>query len=424
LNVIGLCYVLICNQEVAGSIPVRSISLHRRGGARQGAGATDVTRAKRLVALLNNPRSEQWILVVYVSAALIVTIQRGVFRFANDFAIFRASFWNLIAGRDLYVLRLDQADDLFKYSPSFALLFAPFAVLPFAVGLFLWNVVNALALFFALRLLLPRDKAAVAQALVFLPTLRSMQSSQSNALVAALIIFAFVCYEREWLWRAGIAIGLGAITKIFPLAALAFALPRPDRVRAILISILTTIVLLALPLLVVSPHVLIGQYQSWSALEKTETSQLGSSVMGLFRDAGLNWPAWPIQLLGCAIVLAVLVARLRDWDDRTVRLQFLGFVMVFCVLFNHRAERQSAVIAICGMVIWYLASPRDAWRTSLFVIVYALVSLTGTGFIPGSIKRILVHQVRFPIPLTVLWLAMLGELALARNARRVTAETG
>jgi hypothetical protein len=75
-------------------------------------------------------------------------------------------------------------------------------------------------------------------------------------------------------------------------------------------------------------------------------------------------------------------------------------------------------------VIWYLASPRAAWRTSLFVIVFALVSLTGTGFIPGVIKRILIHQVRFPIPLTVLWLAMLGDLARARVVRRATGETG
>ena len=383
-----------------------------------------MTRAKRLVVFFSDHRAEQWLLVVYVAAALVVTIQRGVFQFANDFAIFRASFWNLIAGRDLYVLRLDQAHDYFKYSPSFALLFAPFAVLPFAVGLFLWNVVNALALFFALRLLLPRDKASVAQALVFLPMLRSMQASQSNALVAALIIFAFVCYERGWLWRGGIAVGLGAVTKIFPLAALIFALPRRDRVRAVLISILTIVVLLALPLLVVSPRGLIAQYQSWSALEKTETSQLGSSVMSLFHDAGLGWPAWPIQLVGCAIVLGVLLARLRDWDDRMVRLQFLAFVMVFCVIFNHRAERQSAVIAISGLVIWYLSSPRAAWRTSLFVIVFSLVSLVGSGFIPGAIKRILVHQARFPIPLTILWLAMLGDLARARRERRETAEAG
>ncbi len=385
--------------------------------------STDVTRAKRIADFLRDPRSQQWILVAYVGAALVITIQRGVFAFPSDYVIFRASFWNLIAGRDLYVLRLDQAHDLFKYSPTFALLFAPFAVLPFVVGLFCWNVVNALAVFFALRLLLPRDQAGIAQALVFLPTLRSMQSSQSNALVAALIIFAFVSFERGWLWRAGIAVALGAVTKIFPLTALSFALPRQDRVRAILISLFVTLVAVALPLLVVSPSALVGQYGSWSALQKGETALLGSSVMGLFRDAGLGWPAWPIQLIACAIVLAVLIAIMRDWNDRELRLQFLGLVMVFCVLFNHRSERQSVVIAMCGVVIWYLASPRGGWRTSLFVIVYSLVALTGTIFIPAAIRHILVPQIRIPIPLTIVWLAMLGDLTLTRSARRPIGET-
>ncbi|HEX9605856.1 MAG TPA: glycosyltransferase family 87 protein, partial [Gemmatimonadaceae bacterium] len=109
------------------------------------------------------------------------------------------------------MLRLDQARDYFKYSPSFALLFAPFAVLPFVVGLFFWDLVNALAIFFALRLLLPREQSALAQVLVALPTLRAIQSSQSNALIAALIIVAFVSFERGWLWRGAIAIALGAV---------------------------------------------------------------------------------------------------------------------------------------------------------------------------------------------------------------------
>ena len=379
---------------------------------------------RRLAAFFRDPRSQQWLLAAYVSAAVIVTIQRGVFDFPNDFAIFRASFWNLIAGRDLYVLRLDQAHDYFKYSPTFALLFAPFAALPFVVGLFCWNVVNALAIFFALRLLLPRHQAGLAQALVFLPTLRSMQSSQSNAMVAALIIVAFVSFERGWLWRGGIAIALGAVTKIFPLAALTFALPRPDRVRAVLVSLLTTLILAALPVLVVSPRVLAGEYQSWRTLETVEATLFGSSVMGLLRDAGITWPAWPIQLIGCGIVLAVLIARRGDWNHRSLRLQFLGFVMVFCFLFNHRAERQSAVIAVCGMVVWYLASPRDVWRTSLFVIVYGLVVISGTELVPDAFKSVLVSQIRLPIPLTVLWLVMLGELAFARSAGRPPIETG
>ena len=377
----------------------------------------------KAAAFFRDPRSQHWLLALYVSAVLVVTIQRGVFGFPNDFAIFRASFWNLIAGRDLYVLRLDQAQDRFWYSPTFALLFAPFAVLPFVVGLFLWNLVNALAVFFALRLLLPLDRAGVAQALVFLPMLRSMQSSQSNALLAALIIIAFVSFERGWLWRGAGAIALGAVTKVFPLAALTFALPRPDRLRATLTSLLATLILVALPLFVLSPGELAAQYQSWRSLGTAEVSLLGSSVMGLLRDAGLVWPPWWIQLLASGVVLAVLIARMGDWGNRSVRLQFLGFVMVFCVVFNHRAERQSAVIAICGMVIWYLASPRSAWRIWFFAIVYVLVTMSGTDIVPDVIKRILAPQIRFPIPLTILWLVMLGGLALPRDPRR-SIETG
>jgi hypothetical protein len=371
-----------------------------------------------VAAFFRHPVAQYWLLGLYASAAIVETIQRGVFSFANDFAIFRAAFWNLVAGRNLYVLRLEQAHDLFWYSPSFALLFAPFAVLPFVVGLFFWNLFNALALFFALRLLLPPNRAAIAQALAFLPMLRSMQSSQSNALIAALIIFAFVSYERGWLWRGGVAIAVGAVTKVFPLAALAFALPRPNRLRAGVAFAVTMILLLALPLLVISPAALVAQYQSWRALSTVETSLLGSSLMGLVRSAGLQWPFLPIQLLAVAIVVAVLVARMRDWGDRSVRLRFLAFVMVFCVVFNHRAERQAAVIAITGMVIWYLASPRETWRTWLFAIVYFLVTLTGADIVPHAIKRMLASQVRFAIPLTILWLVVLGDLALARGSRR------
>jgi hypothetical protein len=379
----------------------------------------------------NNLRSPFWrvaldqrtLLFVYASAAIVVTIQRGVFGFPNDFAIFRASFWNLLAQRDLYVLRLDQAHDYFKYSPTFALLFAPFAVLPFVVGLFVWNFVNALAIFFALRLVLPAKQWAPAQALVFLPMLRSMQSAQSNALVAAFIIAAFVAYERGSLWRGGMTIAVGTLIKIFPLAAVTFALPRRDRIRAVLIALSCIFGLIALPLIVNTPHTLVAQYRSWSALERVEAGLAGSSGISLLRDAGLLWPAWPIQLVGGAIVVTLLAMRAREWGDRTFRLQFLAFVMVFCVVFNHRAERQSAVIAITGMVIWYLASPRSVWRTSLFAVVYGLVAVSGSDPVPDSIKHMLVPAIRFPIPLTILWLVLLGELATLRPPRVAVGET-
>ena len=366
------------------------------------------------------------LLGIYVAATLIVTIQRGVFGFPNDYAIFRAAFWNLVEGRDLYVLRLDQAHDYFKYSPSFALLFAPFALPPFVAGLFLWNLVNALSIFFALRLLLPAAQWAPAQILVALPTLRSVQSAQSNALVAALIIVAFVSYERGSLWRGAVAVGLGAIIKVFPLAALTFALPRRDRISALLQVGFVVAILTALPLFVIAPHALAAQYESWAALERTEAALVGASAMTLLRSAGFTAALWWVQLLAAATIVAVLVIRVRDWDQREVRLQFLGFVMVFCFVFNHRAERQSAVIAMCGMIVWYLACkpPRSHWRTALFAVVYLLVSLTGSEITPSAIKQALAPEVRLSIPLTVLWLVMLADLLVGRRNSSAVAEGG
>ena len=117
-----------------------------------------------------------------------------------------------------------------------------------------------------------------------------------------------------------------------------------------------------------------------------------------------------------------VTAMLRDWSDRSVRLQFLALTLVFCVVFNHRAERQSSVIAICGMVIWLLSTPRTAWRVTLFTITYALVVLTGADVVPMAIKRALGPDIRFTIPLTIGWLAILGDFAFTRNHRGLAAE--
>jgi hypothetical protein len=76
------------------------------------------------------------------------------------------------------------------------------------------------------------------------------------------------------------------------------------------------------------------------------------------------------------------------------------------------------------MVIWYLASPRSTWRTALFAIVYLMVVMIGTEIVPHAITQILVPPIRFSIPLTILWLVMLGELALVRNDRSPMAEAG
>ncbi len=58
--------------------------------------------------------------------------------FSNNFRIFRYSFFHLSNHQRLYIEYPSEYWDYFFYHPVFAFLFAPFAVLPENMGLFLW----------------------------------------------------------------------------------------------------------------------------------------------------------------------------------------------------------------------------------------------------------------------------------------------
>src|ERR1051325_6276926 len=94
-------------------------------------------------------RARHWILALYLASAVFVTVQQGVVGRSNNFKVFRAAAVNLLAHRDLYAAHPDQHFDFYKYSPSFALLFAPFAALPFAAALLIWSLLNSLLLWYA-----------------------------------------------------------------------------------------------------------------------------------------------------------------------------------------------------------------------------------------------------------------------------------
>src|SRR5216117_3444655 len=176
------------------------------------------------------------VLALYIASAALVTVQQAILRHSNNVSIFRSASFNLFAGRDLYAAHPEQHFDFYKYSPTFALLFAPLAYLPFALAFLCWSLLNALLLWYALDRLLPERPATVALALVYLEVLFAMQYGQSNALVAALVILAFVALEQGRQGRAAALLGVDAFIKIFPLAGVSLALFHPRRARFALLA--------------------------------------------------------------------------------------------------------------------------------------------------------------------------------------------
>jgi hypothetical protein len=330
---------------------------------------------------------------------------------SGNFEIFRAASRHLVTGQDLYAEYPAEPTDPFKYSPTFALLFAPLAWIPWPIALFLWSALNALLLFMAVERVLPGRPAMLATGLLVLEVLRGMQNAQSNALVAALIMLSFATMERHRGWRAAFAVALGACVKIFPLAALTFAIPRRRAVRTGLAAALVGLMLIVLPLVLLSPAALAAQYASWSGVEASDAHQRWFSAMELVhRLTGATWPNWPLQLLGTVALLAPLAIRHDRWDEARFRLSYLCSVLLYVVLFNHQAERASYLIAFTGATIWFVAEPRTRARTSLYALAALTIPVMST-LIPGAWLRTPgMTTYRLVLPCLAIWLLIQREL--------------
>lgn len=363
--------------------------------------AIDKMRSRGVSAGSIRPR-HRYVIALYGLSCVAVVVQRGILGPQhNVFKIFRQSFWHLLAGQNLYarypLAQGSGAADLFKYSPTAALFFAPFALPPYSIALFGWSLIGALLLYRALTSVLAPERAVLAALLVFPDLLVSLQACSSNAQVAALIILAFAALERRRQLRSAIAIVAGAAIKIFPLAALTFAIFHPGRRRFALIVAGVLLMALALPLVVTSPAHLAQQYRWWAAIERSDAADLafGLSAMHLLRlrVAGGNWPNWPLQIAGTIAMLLPLAFRRDRWSETEFRVGFLSSLLAYCVLFNHQAERPSFVIASAGVAIWCVAPPTGTTAHRLRALL-GLTALVG---------------LRTP-PLLVVWLVMQAEL--------------
>jgi hypothetical protein len=369
--------------------------------------------------------------VVYALTTFVASWQKYATGHANNFRIFRDSFFNLLAGRDVYALHPEYYYDYFKYSPTFALLMAPFAALPELAGAMAWNFCNVFALFAAIWLLnFSREQKALVLWLILIELLTSVQNFQSNALVAAFIIATFIALERGQPEVAGLCVALGSAIKIFGGAAALFVLFYPRKLRFLLATIIAAVLLVVLPLLVTSPAQLRWQYGNWFFLLQSDyLSKEKLSVMSWLQAwFGVDWPKGVVQIAGGFFLLfpVVLALARRLWrreqstplESNEFRLIFLASLLVFLVIFNHKAESPMFILAVTGVAIWYSACPQNCARNFVVAFVIVFTSLGSTDLVPrhfrDTISTPLVIKV---IPCIIAWFVMQWELLRLATSR-------
>lgn len=379
----------------------------------------------RLRALLDRARREagnptRILQVVYLAMPLVITLQRSLRgpRPINNFLIFTRSFTSLVRGEDLYALHPESHFDLFRYSPTFALAMGPFAAVPAWLGLLAWNLLNALALFTAVqRLPLEQRQRNFVHWFLFIELVTATANSQSNALIAALLLHAFVALERGGAWRAALWLALAGAIKPYALAgAVAGHLQR----RTVALGLRVAAVgagLAALPLLATSPAGLLAQYGSWGRQLASDHQAFAKlSVMGVLE----RWFAFTpdkahVVLVGAALYGLALLRR-GAFAERAFRLRVLCSTLVFVVIFNHMAESATYIIAVVGLAVWYVLAPRGPLERALMVAAWVLTVFSPFDLFPAFLRQHYVNPwLLKAVPCILLWARMQLELSTWRS---------
>jgi hypothetical protein len=372
-----------------------------------------------------NTRSLSIALFAYVLISLIATAQ-GVFAGPkiyvpggrpyidyNNFIIFKFSFSHLLQGKDIYQLFPDDHWDLYKYSPGFALCFGLLSWMPNAVGLLLWNSINSLCLFAGIRLLPGLDDRQKSWILLFclLEMLLSIQNTQSNGLMAGLIVLAFALAERSKYFLSTLCIVFSFYIKIYGALAFIIYLFYPGKLRLLGWTVFWMLLFAALPLVVVDPHQLVFLYRSWlSLLLNDRSASVGLSVMGILE----SWFHWNgskniVALAGVILFLLPLI-HIRRYKEYSFRLLYLASVLIWMVIFNHKAESPTFIIAMSGIGIWYFSETPNTLNRILLILAFLLISMSVSDLVPASIRNGIVRPYGVKaVMAVVIWCRILYE---------------
>jgi hypothetical protein len=374
-----------------------------------------------------NSKSLWIVFFAYVLISLIATAQgllghdkvylpggRGYTHY-NNYVIFKYSFFHLIQGKDIYQLFPDDHWDLYKYSPSFALLFGFLSWLPDVIGLFLWNLLNSLCLFAGISLLPGLNDKKKTWILLFclLELLNSIQNTQSNGLMAGLIVLAFALAERSKYSLSALCIALSFYIKLFGALAFIFYLFYPGKIKWKLIgwSIFWMVLLAVLPVIVTGPHQLIFLYKSWlSLLLNDHSASVGLSVMGLMESwLHLDVSKNLVALIGLILFLLPLI-HMRQYKDYAFRLMYLASVLLWIIIFNHKAESPTFVIATAGIGIWYFFQNPNRLNLVLLIMAFFLITMSVSDLVPSHIRSGIVqpYGIKVVMPI-IIWCKILYE---------------
>ncbi|MEP7169861.1 MAG: glycosyltransferase family 87 protein [Bacteroidota bacterium] len=377
----------------------------------------------KFINLVMKPKFVLAIFILFAFAAAIVQYLKGKpgdqYTGYNNYIIFAESFNHLINNIDLYKNHEPEHFDYFKYSPSFAVAMAPFTFLPHLPGLILWNVLNAFVLFFAI-INLPEKNGSVKIYIlwfILIELMTALQNSQSNALMAGLLVLGFNKFEKGNVFLAALFVLLSAYIKIYGAFAAIIFLFYPGKIKFILSSIFLVLILTFIPLIFVSFDQLLFLYKSWyNIVIHDYSTDYGISLLGILHSWFNAEPGKIFLLVVGFLLLCVPLIHLSRYKEFDFRLSYFATILIWIIIFNHRAESPTYILAITGVAIWFFTSEKKPVDVVLVIAAFVLTSLSPTDIFPRYVRQhYILPYVLKALPCFLIWIKITADLIFQKK---------
>jgi hypothetical protein len=327
----------------------------------------------------------------------LFTILKGILVYSgskssnyNNYIVYKHNFLNLIHQHSLFGPEPQYYFDLNHYGPVFALIIAPFALLPDELGVILWVLFIAWSLYYAIIKLPLTDTQ---KTVLLLLNINSMMGSsgqvQVNPLIIAFVLFSFTFIKKQQDFWAALMIILGTAIKLYGIVGLAFFFFSDNKIKLILSLVFWSAVLFVLPMALSSPAFIIKTYHDWlpdliaKNAANTTSTRAYVCVMGMLSRIFKieHFPTLAVLIPGM-IVFAISMMRIKYWRNLQYQLLLVASTLIFSIIFSSSSEPPTYIIAFIGISIWFVNLDRPITGYERFLIIFALVL---TNFSPSDL---------------------------------------
>ena len=353
--------------------------------------------------------------VTFMLAAIGIAMQHYLHHTFNNFKVFEGAFRHLVALKNLYSYYPGEYEDQFLYAPPAAIWLGFFSIFKTALSLILWNLLNAMSLWYIIYQLPKLDlqtKNKIAF-FAFVELTTSLHNVQSNPVLTAMILLSFVLLEYEQIWKSHFVTSLAFFTKGISGAGVFLLLFYKPLIKNMVTFIITFLIVALSPAWFVGIKEIPRLYTEWfQCLRGDHVVNDGVSVVGLIHQnvyAGID--SYIIQLSGLGIFLGVLFyIKWKKMNTYGWRLFVLSYILIWLIIFNHAAESSGYVFAVTGVAIWLFNRNLDRYDKILLWLVFLFTILAPTDLYPVSFRHFLVNHSLKALPVVLVWIKMHADL--------------